>query len=524
MPEYDLVIRNAEVLDGLGSPAMHVDVAVRGGLIVAVERLPEDVVASDVLDAEGLAVCPGFIDIHAHPDIALLNAPEDLPKVMQGVTTEVAGNCGVGFAPATDDAMPALQSAYGAIFGDDAGVDWSWRTTDKLLSCYERRGIGPNVAYLVPHAAVRASVMGMEGRAATPDEIASMADLMRQAVDEGAFGMSTGLWYAPMTSADHAELVALARAAGFFATHQRDYADGILEALKETADIARDAGVPVQLSHMQLSSYAWERRAGVVLEGVEASQKSGVDILYDSYPYGAGSTLVHAILPAWATEGGPTGIMERLHDEDDVARIEAVLASCGRDWTRTVVVGAGTSRYARYNGVTFAEAAAGEQVEVPEFIVAMLVAEDLRVCYVVHQMLEEDVVTFFRHPSQMVGSDGLHMTGAAHPRLFGTFARVLGHLCRDLGAVTLPQAVRKMTSAPAKRLGIRDRGVLAPGAAADLVVFDPARVRDVATYTEPRQYPEGIPHVFVNGVAVKRNGAATGARPGQVLRRAGAVA
>jgi N-acyl-D-amino-acid deacylase len=523
---FDLLIRSADIIDGTGRPAFRSDLAVKSGRIAEIGPIPPNAQAREVIDSRltthdsRLALCPGFIDIHTHADVALLARPDHLPKVMQGVTTEVFSNCGLGFAPVTPEGLEIQREYLLGLFGDDAGVDWGWRSVAGLLERYERQGTAANVAYLIPHGAVRVSVMGMAARPADVGEIAAMERMVREGREQGAWGLSTGLWYAPMCHAGRAENVALCHAAGFFATHQRDYADDIFAATEESLAIAREAGVPVQIAHLQMNGPGTEGRAPELLALLEQARAGGVDVTCDTYPYTAGSTMIQALLPAWAADGGPEAILRRLADPPSRKRMVAALEAGEWDWDRFTLVGAASAENGPLEGRTFAEAAAARGLPVPEWICAVLEEDGLRACYVAHFAHEGNVRVILRWPGQMVGSDGLHLRGKCHPRLYGTFPRILGRYVREEKVLPLEEAVRKMTSAPAARLGLKERGALAVGMAADLVLFDPEIVRDSATFEDPLCYPEGIPYVFVNGVAVKRDNQPTGALPGKVLRRA----
>jgi N-acyl-D-amino-acid deacylase len=519
MHTFQLLIKNAEIVDGTGAEPFTGDLAVKDGRIAEIGALPPEVQAEETLDATGLTLSPGFIDIHTHADIALLAKPQHLPKVMQGVTTEVFTNCGLGFAPVAGEALRIQRSYLGGIFGDDTGVDWQWNTVAELLQRFETAGIGTNAAYLIPHGAVRVSVTGMEARPADSRETGRMVRMVQQGMEEGAWGLSTGLWYAPMSHAHQDETVALCRAAGLFAIHQRDYGAQIFESTMETIDIARKAQVPVQLSHMQLGVKANEGRAADILALLDNAHKQGVDITFDTYPYGAGSTLIQALLPGWATEGGTEPSLQRLQHTQQRLRIQQHLAELERDWSRILLVGVSTKNYLPYEGMPFAQIAAELGHTIPETLCRILEEEQFKACFIAPHTLETDMETFMQHPAHMVGSDGLHLPGKTHPRLFGTFPRILSRYVRERRTLTLPQAVHRITGAPAKRLGIRDRGTLAPGMAADLVLFDRNAVRDTATFEEPLQYPQGIPWVWVNGIAAKRRGEPTGARAGRVLRK-----
>lgn len=515
----DLLLRGGLVVDGTRTPACRADVAVSRGRIAAVGHLPGLRAATEV-DVTGLAVAPGFIDIHTHADIALLARPTHEPKLHQGVTTEVFSNCGLGFAPATPEALATQREYLLGLFGDDTGVPWRWESTAEFLALFRGR-IAANVAYLVPHGSVRVSVLGMADRHATPEEVARMADMVRRGMDEGAFGLSTGLWYSPMNYAAAEENTALCRAAaergGFFAIHLRDYSDGILEALDESFAMCRESGAPLQVSHLQIGGARNWGRAPEVLGRLDAARAEGLDVAFDAYPYTAGSTLVQAMLPAWATVGGPAALLERLRRPEERARIVAAMEGADRDWTRHMLCGARSARFAPREGESFAAIAAAEGLGIGELVAEILVEEELQACFIAHLGMEEDLEQILAHPLQMVGSDGLHLPGKTHPRLFGAFPRLLARYVRERPLLTLEEAVWKMTGFPAQRLGLVDRGVLRPGAAADLVAFDPATIRDAATFDDPCRYAEGIPYVWVNGRAVVEAGRHTGALPGEVL-------
>jgi N-acyl-D-amino-acid deacylase len=529
---FDLLIRGGTVVDGTGRPGFRADVGVAGDTVCEIGSIPPEAQAAKTVDATGRVVAPGFIDIHTHADIALLARPQHLPKVMQGVTTEVFTNCGLGFAPVTEAGLNIQRKYIAGLFGDDGGettdpdgvaiprVDWNWRTVAEFLARFERQGVGANIAYLVPHGALRVSAMGMEERAATEAELGTMCDLLTQGMEEGAWGMSTGIWYAPMRAAAREELVKLCGIAGFFATHQRDYGDAIFTATEESLAIAQEAGVPVQIAHLQMNGPGNAGRAADLLVKLESARAQGIDVTCDTYPYTAGSTFIQSLLPAWAIEGGPDAILRRLGDPETRARIVADLSALRVDWSRYNLVGADSPTNHPFEGWQFTEVAQARGMSVAEFVCAVLAEEHLRACFVHHAAHEENVREILRWSGQMVGSDGLHLPGKTHPRLYGTFPRVLGRYVREEKVLALEQAVHKMTGMPAARLGLKQRGLLQTGYAADVVIFDAATICDTATFDDPLRFPTGIPSVFVNGVAVKEGDAATGALPGKVLRRA----
>lgn len=528
---FDLLIRGGTIVDGTGRAGFAADVGIVGDRVTEIGAIPSEAQAKETVDAAGKIVAPGFIDIHTHADIALLARPQHLPKVMQGVTTEVFTNCGLGFAPVTDSGLEIQRKYIAGLFGDDRGefldaqgeahsrVDWSWRSVADFLARFERQGVGANIVYLVPHGALRVSAMGMEERHASADELETMRRLLAQGLEEGAWGLSTGIWYAPMRAAAREELTSLCRLAGFFATHQRDYGDAIFTATAESLAIAQEAGVPVQIAHLQMNGPGNAGRAGELLACLERAQAEGIDVTCDTYPYTAGSTFIQSMLPPWAIDGGPDAILRRLGEPATRARIVTELAGSRSDWNRYDLVGAESPVNQPFEGKPFDAIAKARGMSVAELVCAVLEEEQLRACFVHHAAHEENVREILQWSGQMVGSDGLHLPGKTHPRLYGTFPRVLGRYVREEKTITLEQAVHKMTGGPAARLGLPQRGVLKTGYAADLVIFDPNTVCDTATFDDPLRYPTGICDVFVNGVAAKRNDHPTEALAGKVLRR-----
>lgn len=525
--DVDLVIRGGRVVDGSGTPARAADVAVRDGRIAAVGPTLE-VAAARVIPGEGLVVAPGFIDLHSHSDYALLADGRGASKVLQGVTTEVIGNCGFSAAPAGPARLDML-------FGADAH-DGDWPSLDAYAARLKRAGVAPNVALLVGHSTLRGRAMGLERRAPTPAEWGRMVRLLDEALADGAFGLSTGLIYAPGSYARPDELVALAsvvgRRGGLYATHLRDEADRVVEAVDEALELAERAAVAVQLSHHKAKGTANWGKVEVTLDRVDRARARGLDVALDQYPYAATSTLLRAVLPGWAQEGGTAATLSRLHDPGTRRRICDTLAagvhglgpSNGAEpWGRIVVsLCRGTPSAEGRSVWDLARAARRPPADA---VLDLLLEGGLDTAMVVFCLSERDVETVLRHPATIIASDGeaLPLAGAAlgrpHPRSFGTFPRVLGRYVRQRGVLSLEEAVRKMASLPAARLGLADRGVVAEGAWADLTVFDPDRVADAATFDDPCRPPAGVAHVLVNGEPVVEDGRLTGARPGRVLRR-----
>jgi len=486
----DLVIRGATVYDGSGAPARRADVALRGDRIASLGELPARAAARE-LDARGLALAPGFIDVHTHDDFAAVLHPEMGFKVQGGVTTVVVGNCGMGVAPWR------VATAMAQAFHPGAALP-EWEGFAGYLAQLDAEPPSCNVAALVGHGTVRAAVMGGDARAPNRDELDRMRGIVREGLEDGCFGLSTGLIYEPGRHASTDEIVALALelagSGALYATHMRNEGTGLLDSVQEAIEIGERAGVPVQISHHKAAGReAW----GLVRESlrlIEQARARGLDVTADQYPYTAGSTVLAAV----------------------VANAERLGASGG-----TEVVIASAPGHPEWEGRSLAELGAAWSVPAVEAARRVLDAEGFSATVVMHSMDERDVQTVMRHPTTMIGSDGIPtLTGKPHPRLYGTFARVLGHYARDLGLLPLEEAVHRMTGLAARKFGLRDRGVVREGALADLVLFDPARIADVASYADPHHPPTGIARVWVNGVAVVEDGAHTGARPGRALRRA----
>jgi N-acyl-D-aspartate/D-glutamate deacylase len=491
----DVWIRGASLYDGSGAAPIVADVALRGDRIARVGARPE-LHASVSLDASGLALAPGFIDVHTHDDFALLLRPEMDFKILGGVTTVVVGNCGMGAAPY----WPAMGVAL-ALHPDARLPEWNGYAG--YLARLDAEPPSVNAAVLVGHGTARASAMGNAKRAPTGAELEAMRAIVRDGRDAGAVGLSTGLIYEPGRYAATDEIVALASelsgTGALYATHMRNEGEGLLDSVREAIEIGRRARVPVQISHHKASG---ERAWGLVRESlalIERAQAAGLDVHADQYPYTAGSTVLAAVVQNGAFDGRAGGL--------------------GRVSPESVSV-ASAPRHPEWEGRSIAELAR-ELGKDPQAAAEHVIANAPGVTAVMHTMNEDDVRTVMRHPSTMIGSDGIPtLPGKPHPRLWGTFARVIGHYARELGLFPIEEAVHRMTGFSAAKFGLRDRGVIREGAFADLVVFDPARILDIGTYEDPNHPPAGIHHVFVNGVRVVRDGAHTGARPGRALRRA----
>jgi dihydroorotase/N-acyl-D-amino-acid deacylase len=508
-PSYDLLITGGEILDGTGAPAYRGDVAVRGGRIVAVSRttLPRSA-AARIIEASGLVVAPGFIDLHAHLD-PLLRLPDAESAVRQGVTTAVGGPDGGGPYP------------FGA-----------------YLDSVESTGTGVNVAFLVGHNTIRRSVMGLADREPTPDELERMRTMVARAMSEGAFGISTGLRYLPGTFATTEEVVALSRVAadsgGIYTSHLREEGLGLFEGVGEAIRIARDAGIRVVLTHHKAVGPRMWGESRRTLAMVDSARAVGLDVRIDQYPYTATSTSLAVLVPTWALEGGDSAFARRAADpalRDSIFRgivFNLLNDRGGGDLRRVQFARVSWDRW--LEGKTLHDWAEREgRPTTPETGAELVIEAQLRGggSGIYHVLDEQDVERIMRHPMTSIASDGRLSRpgeGMPHPRGYGTFPRVLGVYVRERGVLTLPDAVRKMTALPAATLGLADRGRIAEGLVADLVVFDPATVADRATFQDPHQYPAGIPWVVVNGRVSVEEGRFAGIRAGEVLRKPGGVA
>jgi N-acyl-D-amino-acid deacylase len=529
-PAFDLVIRGGTLLDGTGAPAFPADVGLVGDAIAALgEIAPEQ--ARRVLDAAGLHVAPGFIDIHTHSDPEVLAYPTADSRALQGVTTELAGNCGSSAAPLAGRGVAERIAEWKR---DDIAADWT--DVSSYLDRVEKAGIAVNHALLAGHGTLRSSAVGDVDRALSAEEARAVARALEEALDQGAFGLSTGLEYVPGRYTPTAEIVALvrlvARRGGLYASHIRNEEARLLEAVAEAIEVGRASGARVEIAHLKAAGESNWPKQGAALDLVESARRDGVAVLADAYPYTAYSTGLTTFMEGWAREGGTDAMLARFSDKEARARIarevEAQVSVDPGSWERVVVSRVRTERNrAATVGRSLVEIGASWGLEPVDAYLRLLEEEETAVSFVGHGMSPENVERVLRHPLVMIGSDGSSMApvGEAakarpHPRSYGTFPRVLGFYARERGLFDLPTAVRKMTSLPADQVGLADRGRLARGKKADLVVFDAARVRDTATFDDPHRYPEGVVHVLVNGVAVVERGRHTGARPGRALRKA----
>jgi N-acyl-D-aspartate/D-glutamate deacylase len=525
---FDIVIENGRVLDGSGNPWFTADVGVQDGKVAKIGRLKGES-ARERIDAAGRYVAPGFIDIHSHSDALPFLKPYETAKLMQGVTTETVGNCGISVMPVSREHLDLLKKYCSSIL-TGVSMPWDWKGVDDYLRRVEAERPVGNVATLVGHGTVRIAVMGFVDREPVPSELEQMKTLVAQAMDEGAFGMSTGLIYPPGVYSRTAELVELGKVVagkgGIYTSHIRDETDAVIAAVKEALEVGKQAGVPVQISHHKTAGRTNWGKSRATLHLIDEARLQGIDVTCDAYPYIAGSTMLGALLPPWAQEGGVHKMLDRLKAPENRTRITRELDEGlpgwqnfykASGWDKIMLAAARTNK--SYEGQSLAQIAEQRKGDPAEVLFDILLEEEGDALMVLFMMSEDDVTNILKHPAVMVGSDGIYSSGKPHPRYHGTFPRILRKYVREDRALALPDAIRKMSSFPAWRLGLRDRGLLAKGAWADVVVFDLAVVEDTATFLEPLAQPRGIEYVLVNGQVAVRQGRFTGAAAGRVLRK-----
>ena len=517
---FDVILRGGRVVDGTGNPWFRGDVAVKDGRIAEVGRVIGD--AEIVIRLECEIVAPGFIDTHSHSDLLLLSEPLAEAKIMQGVTTEIVGQDGLGEAP-IKEADVVEWRRYLAGLNRDPDIEWTWRTMGEYLSALEEARPSINVASLVGHGNLRLAAMGMDDRRPDTEEFAEMKRLLAESLRDGAVGLSTGLIYAPCIYADTAELIELCRVTaahgGVFVVHMRNEGDTLLGSIDEVVGVGEASGVHVHVSHFKVSGEANWGNSVHSLERLEEAKARGVQVSFDQYPYTAGSTFLSSLLPAWVHAGGVERLLGRLSDPDIRQRIrQEYTAGMSRTprWDRLLVTNLQTEENMVHEGKTMKEiVGARGQTEV-DALMDIVLEERNATSMISFTMDEEDVTRIMAHPLGTVCTDGL-LLGKPHPRAYGAFPRVLGKYVRE-GVLRLEDTVRRVTSHPAQIHDLKDKGLIKTGYAADITVFDPKTIEDLSTYKEPRRHPRGITHVMVNGVLTVEDGQHTGARAGRVHR------
>jgi dihydroorotase/N-acyl-D-amino-acid deacylase len=527
---FDLIFSGGRVVDGTGAPWLRADVGIAGDRIAAVGTLSR-AAAKRRIDATNLVVAPGFIDMLGQSEYNVLVDNRAASKITQGITTEITGE-GRSIGPTNARMIADNRDVYARY-----GVTPDWTTLAGYWKAFERARPALNLGTFVGAGGVRDLVIGKGERPATPGELAAMEAAVAQAMEEGAFGLSTSLAYVPDRFASTEEIIALAKVAarygGTYVTHQRDEGDGLDDSLDEVFRIAREAKIPAQIYHLKTAGTRNWGRMPAVLARIETARAEGLDVSANQYPWAASSNNLDASLPLWVREGGREKLLARLRDPETRARARADFPKDNPDWSvepgsRILITRTLNPALKAYEGRTIAEIAKSENKDPLDVLMDIVIADRANTGRVTFSMSEDDVRTALAHPlvsmatdSGAKAEDGIFSEERSHPRAWASTARILGKYVRDEKVLTLEEAIRKMTSLPASRMGLVDRGILRPGMAADVVAFDPAAVRDRSTYADPNHYSAGIPYVCVNGHVVVDGGRITDARPGRALKGPG---
>ncbi|MFC1803819.1 amidohydrolase family protein [Thermoproteota archaeon] len=516
----DILVKGGSIIDGSGNSAYKGDLVIKNGLITIIEDLEKE--ADLIIDATGLIVAPGFIDTHSHSDLYLIHAPEVLPKVMQGITTEIIGQDGLSEAPIREDVKQEWRKYLSGLNGDPP-IEWTWNTFSEYLSSIEEARPSVNVASLVGHGNLRLLAIGMGNRDPSSRELSLMKELLSESLKQGAFGLSTGLIYAPCVYSKAFELLELCKETtkheGIFVVHMRNEGDALLKSIDEVLGIGKDSGIHVHISHFKVGGKANWGKSRSSLGELDKATAQGLKVSFDQYPYTAGSTFLSSLLPAWVHEGGVDKLLERLRDNSTRSKVVLDLStkvqSRATGWDTVLVTYVASKRNKILEGLSLFEIAEKRGQTEIDALIDIVLEEENQASMASFTMNEEDVERIIAHPLGMICTDGL-LLGKPHPRVYGAFPRILGHYVRK-SVLRLEEAVRKMTGYPAQVFKLEKRGLIKSGYYADITIFNPNTVQDTATYKEPRKYPEGIHHVIVNGKLTVHDNQFTGERAGKVL-------
>ena len=533
---FDVIIKGGTVYDGSGRPPRRADVGIRGDRIAAIGNLSR-ATATTVVDAKGLAVAPGFINMLSHSGSSLIVDPRSLSEIKQGVTTQIFGESSMG--PLSDRMKQRLRESRG-----DSGIQIEWTTLAEYLNYLEKRGIPQNVASFIGAATIREHVIGLEDKQPTPAQLEQMRELVRREMEAGALGITTALIYPPAFFAKTEELIELCKVAakykGKYTTHMRSEGNQLIEAVQETIRISREAGLPAEIYHLKASGAANWPKMDQVFKMIQNAQRRGLKITANMYTYPAGGTGLDASMPPWVWDGGREAGYKRLQDSDTRKKIADAIRTPSNDWENLYLLAGSPERLLLASfrseklkplvGKTLAEVAKMRGKDPVETIIDLVLEDRSRIGTIYFLMSEDNLKKQIRQPWVSFGSDaasiapeGNVLRSGAHPRAYGNFARLLGKYVREEKVISLTEAVRRLSSLPATNLGLDHRGFLRPGMFADVVVFDPQTIADRATFENPHQLSVGVQHVFVNGTQVLKDGEHTGAKPGRALWGPGKV-
>ncbi|MCK4260182.1 MAG: D-aminoacylase [Halanaerobiales bacterium] len=522
---YDLMIENGYIIDGTENSGYIADIGILNKRIVSIGNLKSES-AEKKIDATNKVVSPGFIDIHSHSDFNILNAPFESNKIFQGITTEVTGHCGYSLFPVTKESLPHFELL---LKSNNIKLNIDWLSAKDCLNKVDLQGIGVNFLSLVGHGILRMLVMGFQARKASEEEVEKMKKLLVEVMEDGAYGLSTGLGYPPGCFADTSELIELAKVVkrydGVFTCHLRDQGDHLIESVKEIIKVAEESGVAVDISHIKSMGKKNWGKVKEALELVEEARKRGVNIICDFYPYIGTNEPLISLLPKWMHEGGNEKLIERLKDEKILKDLEIEMREKDADyWSSIIIAEVKSEKNKSLEGMTVAEVSDLWDKKPIHTVCELLLVEYCSVSVICKVTCEEDLKYVAKKPFIAIGTDGFALPDniydyKGHPRNFGTFPRFLGKLIREEGVATLEEGIRRITSLPAIFLGIKERGLLKEGMYADIVIFDDEKISDRGTYENPGQYPEGIDYVIVNGNVQIENGNYNRKSCGKVLRK-----
>ena len=528
MVEYDVLLKGGVVVDGSGAPPFKADIGIVGDEIVKIGDLT-GASSEKTINAEGLIVTPGFIDIHNHSDLSIFNEPSAHNYVMQGVTTIVVGNCGFSAAPVTDANRGFLRRFWEAL---GLKADIKWETFSEYLKHLDELEKSINILTLVGHGTVRSAVLGVKDSTPSDRELLEMKELIEDAMRVGAFGMSTGLIYEPGAYATTHEIIELAKTTskhgGLYATHIRNESDTVVEALLEAIEVGVKANIPVQISHHKIFGRKNWGLSKTTLSIMDYFNSRGLDITCDAYPYTAGMTYLLALLPPWTRTEGLDGFLERVKSEHVKSKIIEELRKPSKTW-ENLLYNAGldevklayAEHYREYIGLSLLEISRELKLNPYDLIIDILEKDGYKAMVIVGGICEDDMDNIIKHPLTMISTDGAitkYEHGKPHPRFYGTYPRTIAKYVKDGKTLRLEEAIRKMTSLPARKFKLWDRGLIRPKFKADIVIFNYYTLTDTATYQNPHRYPEGIKYVIVNGKIVVDNGRLTGEKPGCLIR------
>lgn len=524
-----ILIKQGLVVDGNNTEPFIGDVLINDDKISKIStEITENV--DRIIDARGRVVCPGFIDTHSHSDLMILVNPFNEIKIRQGITTEVLGQDGISMAPLPKEFIPSWRKNLAGLDGESDEIDWEYETTDNYLTMMEDNGVGLNETYLVPHGNIRMEAMGLEDRPATKEEIQKMCEITERELKAGAIGLSTGLIYIPCAYSMTEEIIEMCKVVakydGVFVVHQRSEADTILTSMEEIITIGKESGVKVHFSHFKVCGKDNWKYIQQVLELLEKVKSEGIKVSFDQYPYAAGSTMLGVVLPPWAHSGGTDKLLERLQNEDDRNRMKKDIENGIEGWDNFIqfagidqifVTSVKNKKNENTIGKSLLEIGEMRGKDSIDATMDLLLEEENAVGMVDFYGLEEHIITFMKREEQNVCTDGL-LSGKPHPRAYGSFPKILGRYVRELGVLTLQEAVHKMTKKAAQSFSIKDRGQLKEGYFADIVIFDKDKVSGCDDYIDSTQYPTGIDYVIINGNCVIEENEYKHIKAGKVLR------